>query len=39
VRTLFVHYTDHYPSKFDDKSRSVSVSRPLIIDGRPRLPS
>lgn len=30
VRTLFVHYTDHYTSKFDDKSRSVSVSRPLL---------
>ncbi|MBP4068787.1 diguanylate cyclase [Aeromonas sp. MaB10011B] len=29
-RTLFVHYTDHYPSKYDDKSRTVSVSRPLI---------
>ncbi|MFM5652498.1 diguanylate cyclase domain-containing protein [Aeromonas caviae] len=30
VRTLFVRYTDHYTSKFDDKSRSVSVSRPLL---------
>ncbi|WP_223943033.1 PDC sensor domain-containing protein, partial [Aeromonas caviae] len=30
VRTPFVHYTDHYTSQFDDKSRSVSVSRPLL---------
>ncbi|MFM4708783.1 diguanylate cyclase domain-containing protein [Aeromonas caviae] len=30
VRTLFAHYTNHYISKFDDKSRTVSVSRPLF---------